>query len=78
MFDITTTYIQNKHHDLSIIWLISRTPHKFAFWTEHDDELKNIANDCMYYCTLLLHVHYILETTENNSNVYISSKNPMV
>ena len=48
MFDILVTWLQYKHHDLSIIWLVL---YKYAVWTEHGNELKFIANDCLYNCS---------------------------
>ena len=54
MFDIIVTYLQYKHNDLSVILLvISRKLYKYAVWPEHGNELKSIANDCLYNCSLM-------------------------
>ena len=53
MLYIRVIYLKYKYHDLSIIWLvISQKLYKNAVWTEHVDELKTTANDCLYDCTL--------------------------
>ena len=77
MFDITVTYLQIKHNELSIIHVllaITRKSYKMLSerWTE------NIAkfNDCMYelYPTVTLKSGNI----ENDSNMHISYKNRML
>ena len=55
MIDIIVTKLKYKHHDLSIIWLvILRELYKlYAVWPAHGNELKFIANDYLYNCSLM-------------------------
>ena len=54
IIDIIVTSLQYKHYDLSIIWpVVSRKLYKYAVWPEHGNELKYIANDWLYNCSLM-------------------------
>ena len=54
MFDIIDTYLQYKHHDFSSIWPVkSQKLYKYAVLPEHGNELKSIANDCLYNCSVM-------------------------
>ena len=55
--------------------MILQKSYKYAILTEHDDELKNVAND------LVLLYHTITSKSrniENYSNMHISYKNRML